>query len=83
MDDLLLHIEHVIDLVGIDHVGFGSDFDGVLSLPQGAQDVSQYPNVIDALLKRGYSEGDIEKICGSNFLRVWADVEKVAADLQN
>jgi len=70
------HIDHVVKLVGIDHVGLGSDFDGVGdSLPTGLKDVSDYPNLIHALLKRGYSEVDIVKICSGNVLRVWQEVE--------
>jgi membrane dipeptidase len=77
------HIDHVVKLVGPDYVAFGSDFDGVGdSLPIGLKDVSQYPNLIAALLKRGYSEQDIEKICYKNVFRVWRQVEKVAADMQ-
>ena len=74
------HIEHVIQIAGIDHVGLGSDFDGVGdSLPTGLKDVSQYPNIIYHLLKRGYSETDIQKICGGNLMRVWRDVERYAS----
>lgn len=77
------HIDHAVKLAGIDHVGLGSDFDGVGdSLPTGLKDVSQYPNIIYLLLKRGYSESDIEKICSGNVLRVWSQVEQVAAELQ-
>ncbi len=73
------HIDHVVNLAGIDHVGIGSDFDGVGdSLPTGLKDVSGYPNLIYALLKRGYSEGDIEKLCYKNVWRVWNKVEEVA-----
>jgi membrane dipeptidase len=69
------HIDHVVSLVGIDHVGFGSDFDGVEdSLPLGLKDVSAYPNLIAELLRRGYSDQDLEKICGGNLLRVWNKV---------
>jgi membrane dipeptidase len=74
------HIQHVIGLVGVDHVGLGSDFDGVgNSLPTGLKDVSDYPNLIRVLLERGLSEADVEKICGGNFLRVWRAVEEHAA----
>lgn len=74
------HIDNVVKLVGIDHVGIGSDFDGVGdSLPTGLKDVSQYPNLIYALLKRGYTESDIEKICSGNVFRVWKKVAEVAA----
>ena len=69
------HIDHVVNLIGIDHVGLGSDFDGVDgSLPDGLSDVSMYPNLIYILLKRGYTEKGIEKICGDNFRRVWQQV---------
>ena len=71
------HIDHVVKLAGIDHVGIGSDFDGVGdSLPTGLKDVSGFPNLIAELLKRGYSEEDIEKICSKNVLRVWGEVEQ-------
>ena len=74
------HIDHVVKLAGIDHVGLGSDYDGVGdSLPTGLKDVSQYPNLIYALLKRGYSESDIAKICSGNVFRVWKKVAEVAA----
>ncbi len=73
------HIDHVVELAGIDHVGIGSDYDGVGdSLPVGLKDVSGFPNLIAELLKRGYSESDIEKICSKNVLRVWSEVEEVA-----
>ena len=73
------HIEHIVKLVGVNHVGFGSDFDGVGdALPTGLKDVSMYPNLIFALLKRGFKEKDIEKICFKNNLRVWKKVEAMA-----
>lgn len=73
------HIDHVVKLAGIDHVGIGSDYDGVGdSLPIGLKDVSTYPNLIYHLLKRGYSEEDIEKICYKNVWRVWSAVEAYA-----
>jgi membrane dipeptidase len=76
------HIDHVVSLVGVDHVAFGSDFDGVGdTLPTGLKDASEYPNLIAELLKRGYSEEDIEKICYKNVFRVWREVEKVAQEL--
>ncbi|HMP99754.1 MAG TPA: dipeptidase, partial [Cyclobacteriaceae bacterium] len=78
------HIDHVVKLAGIDHVGLGSDYDGVGdSLPTGLKDVSQYPNLIYVLLKRGYSEEDIEKICSGNVFRVWKKVIEVAAASQS
>ena len=70
------HIDHVVKIAGIDHVGIGSDFDGLGdSLPAGLKDVSMYPNIIYELLKRGYSEEDIEKICSGNLLRVWQSIQ--------
>ena len=80
LDDVLDHYDHVINLVGVDHVGIGSDYDGVGdSLPTGLKDVSAYPNLIEGLLRRGYSEADIRKILGENLLRVWSAVENYAA----
>lgn len=73
------HIDHVVKLVGVDHVGIGSDYDGVGdSLPLGLKDVSTYPNLIAELLKRGYSADDIEKICYKNVFRVWNKVIAVS-----
>jgi len=82
VSDVAAHIEHVIELVGIDYVGLGSDFDGVGdNLPEGLEDASCYPNLIYELLKKGRTEEDIEKICSGNFLRVWAEVEKIAREM--
>lgn len=80
LDTVLDHIDHVVKLVGINYVGIGSDYDGVGdSLPIGLKDVASYPNLIEGLLKRGYSEADIEKILSGNLLRVWREVEQYAA----
>ena len=69
------HIDHVVKIAGIDHVGLGSDFDGVGdTLPEGLKDVSAYPNLIAVLLERGYSDEDIAKICFKNVFRVWNQV---------
>jgi membrane dipeptidase len=74
------HFDHVKNLVGIDYIGLGSDFDGVGdSLPTGLKDVSMFPNLIAELLKRGYTREDIEKICYKNVFRVWKAVEDFAA----
>lgn len=79
VEKVLDHIDHVVKLVGIEHVGIGSDYDGVGdSLPEGLKDVSTYPNLVQGLLNRGYKETDIAKILGGNLLRVWREVEKVA-----
>jgi membrane dipeptidase len=80
--DVADHIDHIVRLVGIEHVGLGSDFDGVTEVPEGLEDVSGYPNLIFELLKRGYSEPDLRKIGGENFLRLWAAVETAAAALR-
>lgn len=74
------HIEHVIKLVGVDHVGLGSDFDGVGdSLPAGLRHVGEYPNLVRVLLERGHSAADLEKVLGGNALRVWQAVHDHAA----
>ena len=76
LDDVLDHIDRVVDLAGVDHVGIGSDYDGVGdSLPADLKDASSFPVLIDGLIARGYSDADIEKILGGNALRVWEAVE--------
>jgi len=78
LDDVLNHIDRAVEIAGIDHVGLGTDYDGVGdSLPVGLKDVSSYPMLIDGLLARGYDEASIEKILGANALRVWEEVEQV------
>ncbi len=80
LEMVLDHIDHVVETVGIDYVGIGSDYDGVGdSLPEGLKDVSTFPNLIQGLLDRGYSESDIEKILSGNVLRVWRAAEDYAA----
>lgn len=75
IDELIDHIDYVVKLVGIDHVGIGSDFEGVGdSLPEGLKDVSGYPNLIVGLVKRGYSAEEVDKILGLNFLNFWQRV---------
>ena len=84
VSDVAAHIDYVVRLVGINHVGLGSDFDGVGdSLPVGLKDVSDYPNIIHELLKRNYTREQIEKICSSNLLRVWSEVERISRRLQS
>lgn len=79
LEQVLDHIDHVVKLIGIEHVGIGSDYDGVGdSLPVGLKDVSTYPNLVQGLLDRGYSEADIKKILNENLLRVWREVENYA-----
>lgn len=76
------HITYIGDLIGYDHVGLGSDFDGIPTVPQGLEDVSKFPDLVAALLKEGVSDEDAAKVVGGNILRVWKDVDTVALDLQ-
>jgi membrane dipeptidase len=76
------HIDHIVKIAGIDHVGIGSDFDGIKSTPEGLEDVSCYPRLTEELLKRGYDEAMIHKILGRNVLRVMRAAEQAAQKLQ-
>ncbi len=75
---LIDHFDHIAKIAGIDHVGIGSDFDGVPNLPVGMEDISKLPNITYELLKRGYSEKDVRKVLGDNFMRAFAQAEGVA-----
>jgi membrane dipeptidase len=75
-EKIIEHIDHAVKVAGADHVGLGSDFDGA-TMPLGMEDVSKLPKITDALLKKGYSDADVEKILGGNLLRVMEQVEKV------
>lgn len=75
---LLAHFDHVAKVAGIDHVGIGSDFDGIPSIPVGMEDISKLPVLTYELLKRGYSEKDVRKILGENFMRAFGEAERVA-----
>jgi membrane dipeptidase len=77
------HVDHIRRVAGIDHIGIGSDFDGVPTLPEGLEDVSKYPALLAELLRRGYSEADVEKVAGRNILRVLAESETLAARLRH
>lgn len=82
LDETLDHFDHIVELTSVEHVGIGSDYDGVGdSLPVGLKDVSTYPNLVEGLLRRGYSEEEVGKILGGNLLRVWREVEAVAASM--
>ena len=84
VDDVLDHIDRAVEFAGIDHVGIGSDYDGVGdSLPVGLKDVSEYPNLVNGMLERGYSEADVEKVLGGNLMRVWKEAEAYAAAAGN
>lgn len=76
------HIKHIGELIGYDHVGLGTDYDGIEETPVGLEDVSKFPDLIAELLRQGVSDEDAAKIAGRNLLRVWAEVDKVAAELQ-
>jgi membrane dipeptidase len=76
------HIDHAVKLVGADHVGLGSDFDGA-DMPEGMEDCSKLPKITEALLRKGYSEGDIRKILGENTLRIMEQAERVSGELQS
>ncbi len=76
------HIEHLRDVAGVDHVGIGSDFDGIGSTPIGLEDVSKFPVLVAELLRRGWTDGDVKRVIGLNVLRVMREVERVAARLQ-
>jgi membrane dipeptidase len=76
------HIEHVRKVAGVDHVGIGSDFDGIDTVPEGLEDVSMFPNLFAELIRRGWSDADLKKLAGGNILRVLRAAEATAARLQ-
>jgi membrane dipeptidase len=79
---IIEHIDHAVKLVGADHVGLGSDFDGA-NMPEGLEDASKLPRITEALLRKGYSESDVRKILGENTLRILEQAEKVSAEMQS
>jgi membrane dipeptidase len=81
LSDFVDHIDYIKDLIGVDHVGIGTDFDGGGGIP-GFNDASESPNVTIEMVRRGYTDDEIKKIWGGNLLRVWREVERVAAELQ-
>lgn len=80
-EKIIEHIDHAVKVAGINHVGLGSDFDGA-TMPEGMEDVSKLPRITEALLRKGYSEKDVEKILGGNTLRVMEEVEHVSRAMQ-
>jgi membrane dipeptidase len=82
LSDVADHIDHLRQVMGIDHVGIGSDFEGFHGAVKGLEDVSCYPALLAELLRRGYTKEEIKKVAGLNLLRVMREVEKVAAQLQ-
>jgi len=84
LSSLIDHIDHIAKIAGVDHVGLGSDFDGVSgATPQGIDSAADLPKITEALLDRGYSATDIRKILGGNVLRVFADAERVSREMQS
>ncbi|HVO58890.1 MAG TPA: dipeptidase [Dongiaceae bacterium] len=79
---IIEHIDHAVRVAGVDHVGLGSDFDGA-NMPYGMEDVAMLPKITEALLRKGYSEGDVRKILGENTLRLMSDVERASRQLQS
>jgi membrane dipeptidase len=82
IEQVVRHIMYVGEKIGYDHVGLGSDFDGIESVPRGLEDVAQYPRLVDLLLEKGVTEEECAKIVGRNVLRVWHEVDRVAARLR-
>ena len=80
--EIIEHIDHAVKVAGIDHVGLGSDFDGA-NMPYGMEDATKLPKITEALLQKGYSEGDVKKILGENTLRVMTEVERVSRELNS
>jgi membrane dipeptidase len=76
------HITYIGELIGYDHVGIGTDYDGIESTPKGLEDVSKFPDLVAELLRQGVSEKDVAKVVGRNLLRVWKEVDAVAVELQ-
>ena len=82
LDQAARHVTYIGDLIGYDYVGFGSDFDGIASVPVELEDVIKCPDLIAALLEEGVSDDDAAKLVGGNVLRVWAEADKVALKMQ-
>jgi membrane dipeptidase len=83
LEDVADHIDYIKKLIGIDHIGLGSDFDGISSVPVGLEDVSKYPSLLIELVERGYTDEELHKIVGRNVLRVLSASEKVAEKLRS
>ena len=82
LDLVVQHILHIGNLIGFDHVGIGTDFDGIQTTPAGLEDVTKFPDLIAALLRAGVSGRDAAKVAGGNLLRVWTDVDAVSREMK-
>jgi membrane dipeptidase len=82
LHQVVRHIRHIGELIGYEHVGIGTDYDGISETPKGLEDVSKFPDLIAELLRQGVKEGDVVKIAGGNVLRVWKEADEVAKKLQ-
>jgi membrane dipeptidase len=82
LQQVVRHVMYIGERIGYEHVGFGSDFDGIERTPEGLEDVSKYPDLVAELLRQGVSDSDAAKVVGGNILRVWREVEAVAEEMQ-
>ncbi|VBB75966.1 Putative dipeptidase 1 precursor [Podospora comata] len=82
IEQVVRHVKYIGERIGWEHVGFGSDFDGIESVPKGLEDVSKYPDLVGKLLEEGVRDEDVKKVVGGNVLRVWGEVERVAREMQ-
>jgi membrane dipeptidase len=82
LSDVADHVDHIRQVAGVDHVGIGSDFDGIEEVPVGLEDVSKFPQLFAELARRGWSDADLAKLAGGNLLRVFSGAEQAAAKLR-
>ncbi|MEX2581892.1 MAG: dipeptidase [Gemmatimonadota bacterium] len=82
IDDVILHIEHVREVAGVDHIGIGADYDGINEVPVGLEDVSSYPTLFAELSRRGWSDEELRKLAGENVLRAWSEAERISERLR-
>ena len=82
LEHVITHIRHIGELIGYEHVGLGSDFDGIMTTPKGLEDVSKFPDLVAEMLRQGISDKEASLVVGGNVLRVWGDVDKVAEKMK-
>jgi membrane dipeptidase len=82
LQQVVRHVLYIGERIGFEHVGFGSDFDGIEEVPEGLEDVSKFPALVGELLRQGVSDEDVAKVVGGNLLRVWSEVDAVAEEMQ-